>query len=211
MEYCPKCGNRGITPEGEICACQRGKNDLIYADLVGMDVPAQYQGLRFNYNQVPTDLGPSYPKTLGDLHDRITTIQLTDQNIFLCAPPLHSKTVWAYSCIQNLFRQRFPVLPIYDVLELRRMAFEFTEPEGLYTNKYLFVRVPLEVTHEMRFTIHLLVTRRVKLGCCTIFIYDGSWGMATYGDRFDTLRNMQGDGSFNSLRVLSFTPKRKED
>ena len=116
MGYCPKCGNTGVRLDGTPCDCQL-PTDTIYADLIGLDLPDQYQGVRFSRALVPLDCGDSYGKVLEELHKQITTLQLSNQNVCVCAPPMHGKTIWVYSCIQNLFRQRIPVVPLWDVLE----------------------------------------------------------------------------------------------
>ena len=208
--YCPICGNRGITPDGEVCTCQIGSESTMFAALTGMEVPAQYQGVIFNYSQVPSDIAPAYGNLLIDLHARITTMQLVNQNIVICAPPLHSKTVWVYSCLQHLYRAGAEVLPFYDLAELHKLTMAYKEPNALYEVPYLFVRVPLELTQELCFFLHLLTTRRVRYGKSTIFIYDGSWKMMTFHDKCRVLNNMQGDGSYNSLKVHNFQLKKEE-
>lgn len=208
MEYCPICGNKGIRPDGEPCKC-RVQIEAIYDDMPGVDVPPQYVGLRFSSALVPQDLGPSYGSRLDELHMQITTNSLRNHNLCICSPSSHGKTVWAYSCIQNLFRHRTPVCPIVDVLEFVRMMNEFRDKEDWYDVPYLFLNIPTEVTQQVRSGIVTIIERRVRRGNSTIFLYDGSWGMLTYGDRFGTLKNLQGDGSFHSVDVLSF--KRLEE
>lgn len=167
-------------------------------------MPEQYVGLRFVPELVPRDLNPRYASKLEELHNLITSVKLRQHNLCICSPNGHSKTVWAYSCIQNLFRQRVPVSPILDILELRRMIDELSDGDELYDAPYLFLRVPTEVTHSIRCTMTTILDRRVRRGNSTIFLYGGSWGMLTYGDRFGTIRDLQGDGSFTSIEVINF-------
>lgn len=186
--------------------------DTIYSDLVGIEIPEQYQGVRFARPLVPLDCGDYYGKVLDELHQQITSMQLSNQNICICAPPMHSKTIWAYSCIQNLFRQRLQVVPLWDVLELRRRMFDYdmgrSNDADYYDVKYLFVKIPAEITYQVRATISTLIDRRVRRGNSTIFLYNGTWANLTYGDEQGILKGLQGDGSFSSLQVYSF--KRKE-
>lgn len=210
MKYCPKCGNTGTLVDGTPCTC-RVDDSPFFDELSGIDVPAPYQGLRFNAGQVPNDLSPAYAGQLDQLHTQITTMQLQNKNYCICSPAQHSKTVWAYSCIQNLFRQRLPILPLQEVMELRRVMNSFSEPVDLYTNPYLFVRIPGEVTDVTRATIATILERRVRRSNSTFFIYNGSWRRLTKGDYDGTLRDLQGDGSFASLKVLNFErPKQGE-
>lgn len=175
-------------------------------------MPEQYQGVRFSRALLPTDCGEYYGKVLEDLHQQITTLQLSNQNVCICAPAMHGKTVWAYSCLQHLFRQRVPVYPFLDALELRRMMYDYDmgrrEDADFYDVPYLFVRIPAEITAPVRATIATILDRRVRRGHSTIFLYNGTWGSLTFGDEQGVLKNLQGDGSFSSLMVYSF--KRKE-
>lgn len=86
MAYCPKCGNTGVRLDGTPCDCQL-PTDTIYSDLVGLDIPDQYQGVRFSRALVPLDCGDFYGKTMEELHQQITTLQLSNQNLCICAPP----------------------------------------------------------------------------------------------------------------------------
>ena len=209
MPYCPKCGNTGTLVDGSPCKC-RLANDVFYDELVGVDVPTAYQGVRFNQSLVPRDVPSVYAVELDKLHTDITTLSLQNMNYCICSPAQHSKTVWAYSCIQNLFRQRCPVETIQEVLELRRMMYSYQEPVEIWTVPYLFVRVPSEVNEDVRATISTILERRVRHNGSTFFLYNGSWGHMTYGDSFHTLRDLQGDGSFMSFKLLNF-PRPKQD
>lgn len=211
MAYCPKCGGTGRNLDGSPCVCAVS-TDTIYADLTGMDVPEQYQGVRFAGALVPTDLDPSYAPLLEKWHTAITTLQMECHNLCICAPTGHSKTVWAYSCLQNLFRQRVPVVPLYDVLEIRRMMMDYdmgrTTESDFYDVPYLFVRVPAEVSYLVRATMATILDRRVRKGHCTIFIFNGPWSSLIYGDENGTISGLKGDGSFSSLDVYSYSNRR---
>lgn len=198
-----------MLPDGTLCSCRR-PDDVIFNDIRGVAVPEQYLGLRFNPAVVPIDLNPSYARTLERLHTQITTQQLQSHNVCICSPACHSKTVWAYSCIQNLFRQRVPVMPIIDVLEFRRLMNEFSDGDDWYEVPYLFLRIPTEVTQQIRATVVTILERRVRRGNSTIFLYGGSWGMLTYGDNFGTIKDLQGDGTFCSLEVFSYKRAKEE-
>ena len=210
MAYCPKCGNTGVKLDGSPCDCLL-PNDTIYSDLVGLEMPEQYQGVRFARALVPTDCGSYYGKVLEDLHSSITTMQLANQNIIICSPPMHSKTIWAYSCIQNLFRQRAMTVPLFDVMEIRRKMYDYdmgrSGDTDFYEVKYLFVKVPAEVTYQVRATMATLIDRRVRKGNCTIFLYNGTWASLTYNDEGDIIKGLQGDGSYSSLLVHNFKRK----
>lgn len=89
------------------------------------------------------------------------------------------------------------------------MMNEFRDTDDWYEVPYLFLTIPTEVTDPIRSGIATVIDRRVRRGNSTIFLYAGTWGMLTYNDRFSTLKNLQGDGSFHSVDVVSF--KKQEE
>lgn len=209
MAYCPKCGGTGIRLDGSPCDCER-PTDTLMRDLVGIDIPEQYQGVLFNQALVPNDLHPSYAATLNMLHDEITTMNYSQANCVICSPPRHSKTIFAYSCIQLLFRKRVPVLPLYDIMEIKKQLYR-GEDEDLYNTKYLIVRIPADVNHQVRTGVAVLLDRRVRRGNSTIFLFNGTWSSLCWGDDFGTIKGLQGDGSYGSLRVYSYHKEETQD
>ena len=89
------------------------------------------------------------------------------------------------------------------------MMNEFRDTDDWYEVPYLFLKIPTEVTQQIRSGISTIIDRRVRRGNSTIFLYNGSWGMLTYDDRFGTIKNLQGDGTFHTVEVISF--KRQGD
>jgi hypothetical protein len=104
-----------------------------------------------------------------------------------------------------------PVVPLYDVLELRRMMYDYdmgrVNMADFYDVKYLFVKIPVELTFPARAAVVTLIDRRVRRGNSTIFIYNGSWHALTLGDDNGIISGLQGDGSFASLQVHNFWKK----
>ena len=104
------------------------------------------------------------------------------------------------------------MVPLYDVLEIRRKMMDYdmgrSDEESLYTVPYLFVRIPAEVNYLVRTTIATILDRRVRQGHTTIFLYNGTWGTLTYGDDTGIISGLQGDGSFTSLDVYSYSKQR---
>lgn len=211
--YCPICGNTGIDINNNICKC-RLNIEAPLDDVTCLDVPAQYIGTAFSSLLVPSDLGDVYCKKLQSIHDAIIMQKLRYHNIILCSPARHSKTILAYSCIQNLFRNNIPVFPLMDIMEIQRIVsdidycrmsiFDIPEPERMYTVPYLFVKVPPAVTYDTYNNMSMLLERRVRRGGSTIFLYNGTWGNLTSIDKRGTLKYLQGDGSGSSMEVSSW-------
>ena len=91
------------------------------------------------------------------------------------------------------------------------MLNECRDAEDWYEVPYLFLKIPTEVNQTIRSSILTMIDRRVRRGNSTFFLYEGSWGMLTYDDRFGTIKALQGNGAFHTLDVKSFKPKEADD
>jgi hypothetical protein len=208
MKYCPDCGGTGHKLDGTVCACKVNE-ETIYSDAVFLDMPEQYQGIRFNRELVPSDLGTKYADVLQRFHDEISSLSYKNKNIIICSPARHSKTIWAYSIIQSLFRKRVEVCQLYDIMEIRKIASDidagrYHADESIYSAPYMFARVPAETTFLVYSGIQSLVYRRVRRGHSTILLYNGSWKQLVYGDSSNILKPMLGDGAYATLECHSF-------
>jgi hypothetical protein len=208
MKFCPECGGIGTKIDGSVCSCKVNE-ESIYSDVVCLDVPEQYQGIRFMQDLVPADLGPKYASVLQDLHTKISSLSFKNRNLVICSPARHSKTVWAYSLIQSLFRKSIEVAPLYDILEIRRIASDYDSGKvrsssNIYDAPILFARIPVDTNFQVYSGVQSLIHRRVRRGHSTVFIYNGRWSQLIYGDSWDILKPMLGDGAYTTLECHSF-------
>lgn len=225
MEFCPDCGNTGFKVDGSRCTCGRGGIDVDNS-IDCLTIPEEYRGTRFDSSLVNFDCGKSYPSFLRELYDDIlfhNTVQ--HKNIFIGAPPKHSKTVLAYCCIQYLFRRAIPTFPLFDTGELARIISDTdsgrkpqlldgleANPKNIYDAPYLFVRITDNLSYSTFDTIALLIDRRTRRGHGTIFLYNGTWKYFIAADSKKRIASLQGDGYFGTIDVHSFwTEKEKED
>ena len=219
-KYCVKCGNTHRNPiTGSPCDCVWNA-DSFFNGVSCVSIPEQYQGLVFNKALVPTDLGDSYTNALQDLYSNIVTMRWQSHNILICSPHQHSKTILAYSCIERLFRASVPVFPVYDVMELRNIisavdsgrepSYKVDNVENLVEAPYMFVKLPMYPTWECFDTMNTILSRRVRRNNSTIFLYSGTWGQLTYGDKTGMLQQVRGDGSYSTIEVRSFEVKSTE-
>ncbi len=211
--YCTDCGNTGILLDGTPCSCKFNMKSF-YDSVSCMEIPEQYRGVHFNSAILPHDIHESYGNYLSALHKDITSLKLQHKNICICSPVAHGKKVFAYSCIEDLFRHGIPVYPVYDVLELkhitldmdlgRKLSYDAKDPEKIYTVPYLFVEVPRMSNWEVYDSIAMLMSRRVRNGMCTIFLYAGTWNHLVQFDKQETLIGLAGDGRFNTIEVKTW-------
>jgi hypothetical protein len=186
-----------------------------YESISCLDIPEQYQGIRFNPSLVPTDIHESYSKYLSDVHDTITSGKWKNHNVVISSPINHSKTILAYSCLESLFRNGISTFPVYDILEIKRMltdfdlcrkqAYEIEHPESILTVPILFVKIPRVSSWEIYDAISLLLDRRVRRGNSTIFLFNGTWSQLVYNDKNNILTGLLGDGTYSTLESKSWS------
>ncbi len=212
-EYCVKCANTGVLPDGSPCDC-RVRMETFYDTVSCLDVPDQYRGIIFNKFLLPKDMPDYYSVFMTDLHDSIIKQQWRNHNVCVCSPVGHGKSVLAYSCIEQLFRAGVLTFPVYDALEIKRIMIDMdmcrkqlhdvANPEYVNIVPYLFVKIPRMVSWEIYDVIISVLDRRVRRGVCTIFLYDGTWEQLIKKDTSGILTGIQGDGTYTTLDVKSF-------
>lgn len=218
-KYCADCGNTGFLPNGDKCPCgilRRSEREYIQC----MSVPEEYRDIRFNVAAVPEDCGAAYASFLEDIHsDILRTDALKCKNLFISSPLKHSKTVFAYSCIQQLFKRDIEVFPLFDTGEVwnilqcldtnKKSVFlqdlEATET-GLLTVPYLFVKVTDNLSFTTFDAITELVDRRMRRGHGTIFLSNNRWNYVVAADSKKRIANLNGDGFFGTVKVHDFSP-----
>lgn len=221
--YCSKCGNTGENFEtGERCNCRIGAGDFESNKTACLFVPEQYRGAGFDIDLLPHGLGAYYYTYMNELYSGVSQMGLRNLNVFLSSPPKHGKTVLAYTCIEKLYRRGVEVFPLYDVMELRRMIMdrdngkrnEEIEELGLdvtdiYKVPYLFLKLTPDLSFVMFDTLKLILDRRLRRsGSVTIVLSDMPWNYIVEADKKGVFKTLAGDGSFGSLKNMSFTLNR---
>ncbi|MDR1523179.1 MAG: hypothetical protein LBS29_04445 [Endomicrobium sp.] len=207
MSYCDLCGDTGLLLDGSVCECRSGI-DSVYDSVDYVDIPEQYRDLMFNKALVTQAYGDIYVNYLNKLYEDISSTRFKFKNVIVCSKPGSSKTILAYSCISNLFRKKIKVCKLYDVLEISSLlSVANMEYRLIVSVPYLFVRVPMSSEDTMFANMAVLVDKRVRNGASTIFLYNGVWNSLAAKDTYKQFCNLQGDGSFCSVKVDSFSIK----
>ena len=214
---CVECGDNGILLDGTPCVCAKGISEQS-TETPYTAVPPQYLNVRFSDEFVKSDLEAYYATFLRKLHDDICKRKLRYSNQFISSPVNHSKSVFAYSCIQSLFRSGADVFPLVDMKEAQVVMRDVensrrstllqgleVEPSQLLTVEYLFLKVL--VTENYR-DLQTLIERRVRRGNSTILLSSSSWNYLQGADKSETLIHMIGDGSYNSVKINNFWVKK---
>lgn len=212
-KYCAKCGGSGWLLGGGMCDCKFNA-DTFFKEVSCLEIPEQYRSVHFNEGLVPIDVDRAYAKKLSELYTGISTARICNHNYLICSPHRHSKTIFAYSCIERLFRGGLTVFPVYDIMELRRIMrdvdngkenfLQSGNPEDIWTVPYLFAKLPVYPAWEVYDSVDTLINRRVRRGGSTILLYSGRYSNLTRNDTNDLFVYMRGDGSFNSIEVIEY-------
>ena len=203
MAYCPKCGNTGVLVSGEKCECQYTIND-VYTDVTCLEIPEQYRGIQLVKELIPNLRDGAYQAFLDNLHTRLSNCEEKGINYLICSPPRHSKTIFAYATMRRLFKGGIEVCPILDIYEIKNELIMAEEDSRLIKTPYLFVKFPTLLTQETFQTAALLLDRRVRHSCTTIFLYNGSYESFKFADKYSNFTAYAGDGSFCSVNVSSW-------
>lgn len=215
-KYCSKCGGDGIDADGNVCDCKFNP-DTFFGDVACLEIPEQYRGIIFNTALLPNIVDASYGAKLREIFTEISVARLRDHNYLICSPHRCGKTIFAYSCIERVFRAGLKVFPVFDIMEIRRMMEDVdfgresitgvSEPENIWLAPYLFVKLPVYPSWEVYDTFNTLLGRRVRKGTSTIFLYSGTFESLTRNDKTSLFTSIRGDGSYSSVEVLEWRKK----
>lgn len=217
IKYCIKCGNLGKDMDGNPCECRKTITS-VYDAVSCLEIPEQYRGITFAKELLPPDVDSSYGEFLQELYSTIMSGVLPKENYLIASPIGHGKTVFAYACIEQLFRRGYEIFPIYDVLELvnimtnfdmgRKQAYEVENPERLMQVPLLFVKIPRSSRYEVFDAISMVLDRRVRRDGITIFLFDGTYNYLVGLDRNNILEGLAGNGHYSSVKVKSWSQNR---
>lgn len=213
MKYCPKCGNTGILIDGTPCDCKLKLSDL-YSGVECLEIPEAYRGLEFDKIFLPSKLGDAYKNYMDNVYNQLISMRWKCKNAIICSPAQSGKTILAYTVIKELFRREIEVFPLMDILEIRKVMqdLEYNKqqsmgvdnPMRLYTAPYLFAVMPPMTNYDTFDTAAMLIARRTRRGNSTILLYEGTWNQLVAGDTKKSLKNMEGNGSLNTIEVNSW-------
>lgn len=217
--YCPKCGNTGVLIDGTPCDCKVRESSL-FDDVSCLQIPETYRGIKFDGVMLPGYMGEVYKNTLVSYYEQIVSLRWKCKNLVICSPHQTGKSIFAYSAIQELFRMNVEVFPVLDILEIKRVmqdieynrsqSLGFDNPQDLFTVSYLFVIMPPVTNYDTYDTAAMLLSRRVRRGNSTIFLYEGVWEQLIYNDSKGSFKGLKGNGSLTTVAVSSWENPKKE-
>lgn len=213
ITYCADCGNTGVALDGSMCHCRVNVKSF-YDKVDCLEIPEQYRNVPFNEQLVPKDMPEAYKAWLTKVHEEICSLRYKYQNVVLCSPINHSKTIWAYSIMERLFRAGIETFPMFDVLEIKRIItdmdlcrkqlYDVDKPENLFKVPYLFCKIPRIPTWEVYDTVGILIDRRTRRDHSTVFLFDGDWFTLQNYDKQGLIKSLIGKGTYNSVLVQNF-------
>lgn len=214
MSACLKCGGTGFLLSGELCDC--GVKTIYYVPEV-LEVPMQYQGVRFNSRLLPPNVQGGYADYMDAMYRTLTSNSIQGRkNVLICAPPNTGKTVFAYSVLIDQYMKGVSVVPLMDIMEVRAIMMnpydiDVEKVESISKSQVMFIKIPMDLPSRLAESMSTIIERRVRNSASTIFLYSGTYKDLIAQDTFGKLRMLIGDGSYNSIEVKSFYYEVKEE
>lgn len=209
MSKCLKCGDTGITVDGNVCDCGCG---IKKQETVIVEIPKNYRLNEFSATLVPVNLPIEYGTSLEEIIDVIKKTGTYTSNLLICSPPNTGKTVFAYTIYKHMYMSRLLAPSIIDLIEAREiiMSNSYYDEEmqnaksRLISSNIAIIKIPMDLPNKFVETMSTIIERRVRRDGKTIFLS----GLSIYDiknqDKRGIFNNLLGDGSYNSLKVLNF-------
>jgi len=203
---CLRCGGTGILVNGDRCTeCEKDTSALqpmVYG------VPAQYQGVKFDKSFLPEKFQKTYGEFMEELmHTILTDYAFYQKNILICSKPNTGKTVWTYNLYSELSSKGYEIPTLRDIIEVRNILNSYADKDeaNLISNaRCMVVKIPKDIQFWMFDTLSSLVERRVRNDGFTIFLFGGSKDDLKYADKYGRLRDLEGTGAYNSIKIYDF-------
>lgn len=209
MSKCLKCGGTGITVDGTPCDCRH--NGVVDIPVV-LEVPSIYQTSEFSASLVPIKMPKTYGLELEDIINVIKSKGKYTHNVLICSPPNTGKTVFAYTIYRHQYVRGLSMSEVMDLTEARELinSTSYDEHVQIDKNKLItcpvaVIKIPLDLPNKFAETMSTIVERRVRKNGVTIFLYGGTIYDLYNQDKYGVLKNIIRDGSYNSLKVMSYS------
>jgi len=201
---CLKCGGTGLLLNGDKCDC--GVVDEIILPEC-LKIPNQYQSIRFDKSFLRKEMQNDYGVYMERLiNDCVSRVSIFNKNLLICAPANSGKSVFAYTVYGILYANGIRTARFMDIVEARSIlnnlyADDLNEVILLSTSPILILKIPTDVPSRFPEIMSTIVERRVRNNCSTIFLYNGTDSDLYALDKFGKLKQLFGDGSYNSIEV----------
>ena len=204
---CLICGGSFKTVLGD--PCPNCTKDMVKTLPICPEIPAQYQGVRFDKTFLPKDMQETYGTYMENLLNQIIGSAHTYQkNLLICSRPNSGRTIWSYNLYSLLTNKGIKIPSIKDIFEVKEILTQrFGDPvlaELWSSSRFAIIKIPQDVQAWMWDSMTTIIERRVRANGCTIFFYNGSRKDLKNQDTFGKLRNIEGQGSYNTVEVKSF-------
>lgn len=209
--HCLKCGGDGKMANG--LPCPDCSKEVVVHKIINVtksSAPRQYQGIVFNKDFVNMNMGTQYPKFLETLMSEILNLGVAyNTNHVICSRIGTSKTIWAYTLLANLDNKSISNVGIMNLQECKDVMTSWDKDkmkisDSMTKCKCLIVRIPRNANAFLFDTIQSIIEARVINDGYTIFLFGGTEEDLDRADTFGKLKNMKGNGSFNTVKIDSF-------
>ena len=205
MSSCLKCGGTGFCLDGSICDCGIANERNMLYDVI----PPAYRQSKFAA-EFAASLNPStYGEDLAAILKEVTTNGMLTRNYLISAPPNSGKTVFAYTLLGDLYKKGVHMPPFIDISEYKAICSKMDEASLTARFEYeqspvCVFKIPPDASNTFANQLLAIIERRVRNGHGTIFLTSCNMNHLTALDNWGRLKELEGDGNFNSLKIMKY-------
>ena len=204
--HCLKCSGSNYIRPG--VPCPDCMPDVLEKTPIVQGIPVQYQGVKFDRKFLPEKEQAKYGVFMEELLSTIISDRhYYQKNLLICSRPNSGKTIWAYTLIAHLISKGMEVPTLRDIIEVRQLmsSYENKDENILWsTARCAIIKIPRDIQPWVLESIPSIIERRVRASGFTIFLYGGTKEDLLQTDRFEKLKYVIGNGSYNTLKIESF-------
>lgn len=203
---CLKCSGSGTMGNQQPCPdCMPG---IVRNIPIVQGIPVQYQSAKFDKKFLPEKEQAKYGEFMENLlYTIINDSNYYQKNLLICSRPNSGKTVWAYTLIAQLTAKGYEIPNLKDIVEVRQIMSSYdNKDENILwsTARCAIIKIPRDIQPWLLDSIPTIIERRVRSNGFTIFLYGGTREDLMQADRYEKLKFVVGNGSYNTLKIESF-------
>ena len=196
MEVCPICGGTGITPDYEICSCQRVNSEEVNDTNLGFEIPECYK-LKFDGLLMSEPYNKKYGEEMNNIYREYCS--QPSLNYFIHFPPNTGKTVFMYSLLANASNSLTRFKPS-SLKELEPELKSGNDISDIVSSDILIIYLEDVFPIYTQQVISTVLSERIRRNKKTLILSNTSWEVLT--KRFPGLNSYKGDGNFKTFKVL---------
>lgn len=199
MDVCPICGGTGVTPDYEICSCQRVNTEEVNETSIGFEIPECYK-LKFDGLLMSEPYNKKYGEVMNNIYREYCSRPRL--NYFINFPPNTGKTVFMYSLLLNASSE----LTRFRPTNLKELEYELksgSDVSDIVSSDILIIYLEDVFPVYMQQVLSTVLSERIRRDKKTLILSNTSWTNLT--KRFPGMNTYNGDGNFKTFKIVEGT------